>query len=151
MKEAVPHFGVAPSHRAAVANCCHHLVLVGVNHQFKFDAEILEGPPGLAQHCVCGFDSPEDPGGGGLRCVDFIVGVEVLSRSLQTGGNPFVDLADDLHVLLRHRPRSISRLPGGGSEARDAIPTTAPVSFLQEKGPEKWPTSTTSTQAPVPG
>ena len=60
VEEAVPHLGIAPSDLPAILDGGDHMLLVGVEHLFELDMEILERVPVLAQRFQCGFESPDD-------------------------------------------------------------------------------------------
>ena len=49
MEEAVPYLGIAPSHPPAILDGGDDMLLIGVEHLFQLDVEILERFPVLAQ------------------------------------------------------------------------------------------------------
>src|SRR4051794_19523139 len=131
VEEAVPHLGVGPSHPPAIADDVDHPLLVGVDHLFDLDAVGLERLPVLAHSFLCRVKSQDfDNVRPELRVVELIVRVEQLPGYLQARVHAFVDPANCLDVLLRHRPCSISRLlksflmePAGFEPAAFALQT----------------------------
>jgi hypothetical protein len=90
------------------------LPLVGVDHLLDLDPEFIERLRVGAKSLLRGVDSPKDSEiDRALREVEHEVRGHQIRGELGVRVPSFVSALDALHVLLRHRPRSISR--GGRS------------------------------------